>query len=444
MKRTLLRDVIIVNEDEEKSGCLLIEGDNIAQIIGEDSPISAKYDEVIEGNGCYLLPGLIDEHVHFREPGFTQKATIYSESRAAAAGGITSYFDMPNTNPQTTTIEKVQEKENIAKRDSLVNFSFYLGATQDNIDRISKLSHSSVCGVKVFMGSSTGNMLVDDDNCLLKLFKESPLPIVTHCEDVSLIRQNILMLQKEFGTGLPLSLHSWVRSTESCYRSTSKAISLAKETGARLHVAHISSAKELELFTPEDDKISAEACISHLFFNMNAYPSLGAKIKCNPSVKTKEDQTALIQALSSGRIRTVATDHAPHLWTDKKGDCLQAASGMPSIQYSLISMLELVSQGVLSVCDVTRLMCHNPSRLFGVHKRGYIREGYKADLVLVSHGNNWTVTRENILSKCGWSPFEGRVFQWEIEKTFCNGTIVYDRNLGIINKHAAEPILFDR
>ena len=369
-----------------------------------------------------------------REPGLTHKATMESETRAAARGGVTTVLDMPNVVPQTTTLQLLQERYALAEHQCHVNYGFYLGATNDNLEEIKRLDASTCPGVKLFMGSSTGNMLVDREEALRGIFRESPALIMAHCEDTARINSLTLSLSKGEGIFRDLApsllkrgdvkLHPLIRDHEACYRSTELAVRLAKETGARLHVAHITTAQELELFEPNDDRITAEACVPHLLFTDEDYDTLGARIKCNPAIKTKADRDALRQALTDGRIRTIATDHAPHLLSEKEGG-LKAVSGMPMVQLSLPAVLSLVDEGVLSIERAVELMCHNPARLYGIKERGFIREGYKADLVLVRK-KPWTVTKDCIESLCGWSPLEGRTFNWQVEKTWVNGQLVWD------------------
>ena len=438
---------LIVNEGRSFKGSLLIDGESIEAVYeGNDHP-AVTVDQTIDASGCYVLPGVIDEHVHFREPGLTDKATIDSESCAAAAGGVTTYFDMPNTVPQTTTLEALEEKFKIAAQSSHVNYSFFFGATNDNTALFSRLDAHRIPGIKLFMGSSTGNMLVDKDQALDTLFKNAKLPIMAHCEDTAIINRN-MQLAKEGSDDPDVSLHPFIRSEEACLASTQKAVSLAKKHQARLHVAHLSTAEELELFAPcsvgSDTvaaKITAEVTVGHLFFSSSDYARLGARIKVNPAIKSPVDQFMLRQSLNDGRITTVATDHAPHLLSQKQGGCVKAASGMPMIQFSLVAMLELVDAGILKIERMVELMAHNPARLFEVRERGFLRKGYKADIAIVCRGEPWTVTTETILSKCGWSPLEGHSFRWRVEKTLCNGHPVYEN--GVVDRHyIGQPVAF--
>ena len=368
---------------------------------------------------------MIDSHVHFREPGLTAKADIGTESEAAAYGGVTTFFDMPNTVPQTTSVDALDAKFRIAREKSHVNYSFFFGATNSNADALQTLDRHVVPGVKLFMGASTGNMLVDSDDSLRKIFSNATMPVMVHCEDTGMINANMTEAKSRYGDDPDVALHPLIRSEEACYASSSRAVRMARTYGTRLHVAHVSTAKELELFG-HDGNITAEAVIAHLFFSDEDYARLGTRIKCNPAVKTAYDRSELRKALSSGAISTVGTDHAPHLLKDKEGGCARAASGMPMIQFSLVTMLELVDNGVLDMERLVRLMCHNPADIFEVRGRGYLRKGYKADIVLVGRDRRWTVTGDTVRSKCGWSPMEGHTYDWRVVKTICNGQVVYD------------------
>lgn len=445
LKRTLIYNVTMVNEGRRFKGGLLIEDDRIERIFDDESLFSSMPAGTgINAEGCYLLPGVIDDHVHFREPGLTAKADIESESRAAAAGGVTTYIDMPNTLPQTTTVEALKQKRVLAAHKSHVNYGFFVGATRNNIDELRSLNRRKVCGIKLFMGASTGNMLVDDEEALDRLFEQARLPIMTHCEDGAMIAENMAACKAQYGDDPDVALHSRIRSAEACYASTAEAVRLAKKWGARLHVAHISTAKELELFTPGDSRITAEVCLPHLLFTEADYARLGSRIKCNPAVKTAEDRDALRKALTDGRISVIGTDHAPHTITDKQGGAARAASGMPTLQFSLVSMLQLVDEGVLSLERMVELMCHAPARLFNIEGRGYLREGYKADLVLVRPHSPWTLTPNKIESRCNWSPLEGRRFNWKVEKTFCNGHLIYNNGQITDETFHGQPVTFDR
>ena len=434
----------MVNEGSRKRGTLIIEDDRIEEILEGDAQPVIPVDEVIDGTGCYLLPGLIDDHVHFRDPGLTAKGDFASESRAAAAGGVTTVFDMPNCLPQTTTWQAYEEKWRIAAEKSVVNYGFLFGATAGNAYELEKLNPRKVAGVKLFMGSSTGNMLVDNERSLQAIFEHSRLPIMAHCEDSRLIAANLERIQAICGNDPAIVHHPEVRNAEACSRSTALAVRLARETGARLHVAHLTTARELELFDPADPQITAEACVGHLLFTDQDYPRLGSRIKVNPAIKTAEDREALRAALRSGKIYTVGTDHAPHRMSEKVGGCVRAASGMPLIQFSLVSMLELVDQGVLTIERLVQLMCHHPADLFQVENRGYLREGYKADLVLVRPHVPWTLTPNRIQSRCNWSPLEGHTFHWRVERTFCNGFPIYNRGHVTDEKFRGQAVCFNR
>lgn len=423
--KTLIYGGIIVNEDRSHYGSLVMENDVIAEIIeGKEIPCG-NYDRKIDATGLFVLPGVIDSHVHFREPGLTAKADVGTESEAAAYGGVTTFFDMPNTVPQTTSVDALDAKFRIAREKSHVNYSFFFGATNSNADALQTLDRHVVPGVKLFMGASTGNMLVDSDDSLRKIFSNATMPVMVHCEDTGMINANMTEAKSRYGDDPDVALHPLIRSEEACYASSSRAVRMARTYGTRLHVAHVSTAKELELFG-HDGNITAEAVIAHLFFSDEDYARLGTKIKCNPAVKTAYDRSELRKALSSGAISTVGTDHAPHLLKDKEGGCARAASGMPMIQFSLVTMLELVDNGVLDMERLVRLMCHNPADIFEVRGRGYLRKGYKADIVLVGRDRRWTVTGDTVRSKCGWSPMEGHTYDWRVVKTICNGQVVYD------------------
>ena len=418
--RILVKGGRIVNEGRSFDGNVVIEDGNIIDITKQQP--ESSFDEIIDASGCYVLPGVIDDHVHFREPGLTEKADIESESRAAAAGGVTSYFDMPNCKPQTTTLEALNDKFERARRSSHVNYSFFFGATNDNVQTFSQLDAHRIPGIKLFMGSSTGNMLVDGKEALERIFSTVKLPLMVHCEDTDIINRNMEEARKAWGEDPQVNLHTLIRSEEACLASSRKAVELAKKYGTRLHIAHLSTAEELELI---GENITAEACIGHLYFTELDYQRLGARIKVNPSIKTPVDQFLLRKALTDGRITVVGTDHAPHLMEQKQGGCVRAASGMPMIQFSLVTMLELVDEKVLSLERMVELMCHNPARLFGVERRGFLRKGYRADMVIVRPRSPWTVTKDVIQSKCGWSPVEGHEYQWRVERTLCNGKTVF-------------------
>lgn len=428
MMRTLIKNGTIVNEGRSFLGDLVVNGEQIEEIYEGKAP-RGIYDQVIDASGCFVLPGVIDDHVHFREPGLTRKADIESESRAAAFGGVTSYFEMPNTNPQTTTLEALEDKFALGAQKSHVNYSFFFGATNDNVDSFDRLDVHRIPGIKLFMGSSTGNMLVDKYESLQQIFvkaKKLGLPVMTHCEDTDIINRNMAAYQKKYGEDPDVKFHPEIRSVEACYESSSLAVKLAKESGAHLHIAHVTTARELEFFG-KDENITGEAVIAHLYFSDEDYADKKAFIKCNPAIKTVKERQALREALADGRISVVGTDHAPHEWKDKQGGCAKAASGMPMVQFSLVSMLELVDEGVLSIERMVEVMSHHPAKLFQVDKRGFLRPGYQADIVIVRPHTAWTVQKEIIQSKCGWSPMEGHEYQWQVEQTICNGHLIYNK-----------------
>jgi dihydroorotase len=453
---TLIHGGTIVNEGRTFRSDILIEDGRIADILtvpanSSPSDLNGQLSTVIDASGCYVLPGVIDDHVHFREPGLVEKADMDTESRAAAAGGVTTYFDMPNTVPQTTTIETLDEKYRIAAGKSHVNYAFFFGATNDNTPLFSQLDVTQVPGIKLFMGSSTGNMLVDRRDALEQVFATAArlhLPLMVHCEDTAIINRNMTEAQHRYGDDPTVIHHPEIRSEEACYESTRLAVELAHKHGTSLHVAHVSTAKELELFNAQctmhnaQMQVTAEATVSHLYFSDRDYAQLGTRIKCNPAVKSERDRDALRQALTDGRISIVATDHAPHLLSQKEGGCRRAASGMPMIQFSLVTMLELMDQGVLTMERLVELMAHNPARRFGVSQRGFLRPGYWADIVLVKSGRAWTVTRDCIESRCGWSPMEGHTFLWHVERTLCNGHTVYSNDNGVDVGYTGQPVLF--
>ena len=443
--RTQIKNATIVNEGRRFIGTLVIDDDRIDEIIeGADSEPVIPVDETIDGTGCYLFPGVIDDHVHFRDPGLTQKGDFNTESRAAAAGGVTTVFDMPNCNPQTTTMEAFKEKWMIAASKSVVNYGLFFGATAGNAYELGKLDSRKVAGIKLFMGSSTGNMLVDNEVALRAIFESAKLPIMTHCENTQLINENMAKAQAAYGNDPAVEHHPEIRSEEACYQSTALAVKLAQETGARLHVAHISTARELELFDANNPRITAEACVGHLVFCDKDYAKLGTRIKVNPAIKTEADCHALREALNNDKIYTMGTDHAPHKLSEKMGGCAKAASGMPIIQFSLVSMLELVDKGVLSLERMVQLMCHNPAELLQIENRGYLREGYKADIVMVRPHGPWTLTPNRIQSKCNWSPLEGHVFHWRVERTFCNGFPIFNRGHVTDEKFRGQAVCYNR
>lgn len=430
MNKKWIKNARITNEGRSFVGSVLIDGDKIAAVCeGRAEEIPADTAEVIDATGKWLLPGCIDDQVHFREPGLTYKADIHSESRAAVAGGVTSFMDMPNTKPQTTALDNLEWKFDRAAQTSVANYSFFFGGTNDNMDEIRRVDRHRVPGLKLFLGSSTGNMLVDKKEALERIFGESDMLIAIHAEKEEVIKRNIAHYTQLYGEDLDISFHSKIRSEEACYASSSEAVELATRLGARLHILHLSTAKETTLLDnthplPEK-KITGEVCVHHLWFHDGDYARLGNLIKWNPSIKTLADRTALREAINDNRVDVVATDHAPHLLSEKQGSCLKAASGGPLVQHSLVLMLEMARKGIFSCEKVVEKMAHAPADLFHVDRRGYIRPGYYADLVLVDPQKSWTVSKENILSKCGWSPFEGETFHHSVDTTWVNGEVVY-------------------
>ncbi|MCC1483040.1 dihydroorotase [Winogradskyella immobilis] len=444
--KTLIKNAKIVNEGVIFEGDVLIENEIISAIETSISVKSADIN-VIDAEGKYLFPGMIDDQVHFREPGLTHKADIESESRAAVAGGITSFIEMPNTNPQTTTVEKLDEKFEIASKSSYANYSFMFGGTNDNLEEILKVDPKTVAGLKLFLGSSTGNMLVDDPKVLETIFKSTDMVISVHCEDEATIRKNLAKYKEQYGDDIPMEFHPIIRSEDACYISSSKAIELAKKTGARLHVFHLSTAKETALFTNKiplkDKKITAEVCIHHLWFSEEDYKEKGSLIKWNPAVKKASDRDGLLKALLDGRIDVLATDHAPHTIDEKNNVYTKAPSGGPLVQHAFVALLELYHKNKISLEQIAEKMAHNPAILFDVEKRGYIKEGYYADLILADLNNPWTVNKENIMYKCGWSPFEGNTFKSRITHTFINGQLCY-QNFKVKNVKAGKRLTFNR
>ncbi len=427
--KTLIKNAIIINEGISRHGSVLIEDAFIKKIYtAQVNPATIEADRVIDAAGKYLISGVIDDQVHFREPGLTHKGEIVTESAAAVAGGVTSYMDMPNTNPQTVTQELLEQKYQRAAQVSPANYSFYMGATNDNLKEVLETDPSKVCGVKVFMGSSTGNMLVDNEQILSEIFKNAPTLVATHCEDEAIIQGNIKIARSHYGENVPVSRHAYIRSAEACFRSSLNAVELAAKFGTRLHVLHLSTAQEMGLFSSGDVKeklITAEVCVHHLWFDERDYITHGNRIKWNPSIKTVKDKEALWEALLSDRIDVVATDHAPHTLEEKSNTYFKAPSGGPLIQHSLVAMLEMSRKGYISPEKVIQKMCHAPADLFRIDRRGYIREGYYADLVLVDPNKSWVVSPENILYKCAWSPFEGIEFSHQVTHTFVNGKLVF-------------------
>lgn len=446
MENILIKNANIVNEGVIYCGDVLIEKDRIIEISNSIS-VKSSATKVIDADGYYLLPGMIDDQVHFREPGLTHKATIESESKAAVAGGITSYIEMPNTVPQATTLELLEDKFAIADKTSWANYSFMFGGTNDNLEEILKVDESKVAGLKLFLGSSTGNMLVDDPKVLENIFSKSKLLISVHCEDETTIQKNLAAYTELYGDDIPIELHPKVRSAEACYISSSKAIDLAKKTGARLHVFHLSTEKETHLFNNKkplsEKKITAEVCIHHLYFTDEDYKSKGSLIKWNPAVKTQKDNDGLWKALNDDRIDIIATDHAPHTLEEKKNVYTKAPSGGPLVQHALTVLFEMHYKGNISVEKIVQKTAHNPAILFQIKDRGFIKEGYKADLVLIDPNSPWTVNKENIIYKCGWSPLEGTTFKSRVTHTFVNGVLVYERG-NFPNRGKGERLTFER
>ncbi|WP_457609787.1 dihydroorotase [Lutibacter sp.] len=446
MSLTLIKNAKIVNEGETIEGDVLIDGEYIVDIDSSISPKSAN-TTVIDAEGKYLIPGVIDDQVHFREPGLTHKATIKTESKAAVAGGITSFIEMPNTVPQATTQELLEQKFKIASKNSYANYSFMFGGTNDNLEELLKTNSTNVAGIKLFLGSSTGNMLVDNEDTLEKIFSSTKMLIAVHCEDEQTIKTNLATYLKEYGDDIPMEMHPKIRSEQACYLSSSKAVELAKKTGARLHVFHLSTEKETHLFTNkiplEKKQITAEVCVHHLWFDENDYEKKGTFIKWNPAIKTKEDKEGLWKALLNDKIDVIASDHAPHTKEEKLQVYTKAPSGGPLVQHALPALLQAHRKGKISVEKIVEKMCHNPAKIFKIKKRGFIKKGYYADLVLVDLYSPWTVTKDNILYKCGWSPFEGTTFYSKITHTFVNGYLVYYNGV-FHNELNGKRLQFDR
>ncbi len=447
MGSTLIQNATIINEGKNFIGDLLIK-DEIIAAIGDIDPITIPAGtKTINAKGLLLVPGVIDDHVHFREPGLTHKGDIFTETRAAAAGGITSFMDMPNTIPQAVTIETLNDKYFLGSEKSLINYSFYIGATNTNLNDVMKADPNSVCGIKLFMGSSTGNMLVDSKIALQELFSKALLPITAHCEDEVIIRKNSEKFRSEFGENVPVNMHSVIRSREACFLSSENAVKLAREYSTRLHILHISTADEIKLLSNDlplnQKRITGEVCANYLWFDDFSYNDLGTLIKCNPAIKTRFDRDELIHAVNNNLIDNIGSDNAPHTLEEKRNSYFKAPSGIPLVQHSLVVMLELWHRKTFKIEKIVEMMCHNPAILFNIKDRGFIREGYKADLCLINPDKPWTVSKENILYKCGWSPFEGSTFKSMVVKTIVNGTIVYDN--GVINEaYRGQRLLFDR
>ncbi|MEN9332873.1 MAG: hypothetical protein RLY35_53 [Bacteroidota bacterium] len=444
--KTLIQNVTVVNEGSLTLADVVLENDQIADILPAQSLSSDHFQEVVDGSGKHLLPGLIDDQVHFREPGLTHKGEIYTEAKAAVAGGITSFMEMPNTVPNTVTFEELEKKYQRAADVSLANYSFYLGATQTNAHLMGDVDIRNVCGIKIFMGSSTGNMLVDNEDSLNAIFKNAKTLIATHCEDDQMIAANFQRIQSQFPDGIPVQQHPIIRNAEACYASSSKAIALAKKHDAQLHILHISTAKEIDLFTNQDLKnkrITAEACVHHLWFSDEDYNTLGSRIKWNPAVKTANDRAAIRQALKDGYIDVLATDHAPHTLAEKANPYSSCPSGGPLVQHALPALLEMCHQGIFTIHEVVQKACHNVALLYNISNRGFIKKGYKADLVLVDLNATWLATDENSLYKCQWTPFNNTLFHNRVEKTWVNGHCAYDNGV-FDEKIKGEQLTFNR
>jgi dihydroorotase len=445
MPDLVIHNAIIVNEGQQFIGSVVVDKEKILNILPGSTDLRGKMN--IDAAGLYLIPGIIDDQVHFREPGLTNKGDIWHESRAAAAGGVTSFMDMPNTKPQTITQKDLKDKFELGRQKSLINYSFYIGATNDNLLEVLETDPLSVCGIKLFLGSSTGNMLVDNTESLKKIFSQVRLPIAVHCEDENTIRENTAKAKSKFGEQVPFSYHPVIRDEKACYLSTAFAVKLAKEYDTRLHVLHLSTGKELELFEAggnlKTKKITCEVCVHHLWFNESDYETKGAMIKWNPAIKSAKDQQNLMQGLINDRIDVIATDHAPHTLQEKNNTYFYAPSGGPLVQHSLPVMLEFYKKGSIPLEKIVQKMCHAPADIFQVSQRGYIRQGYWADLVLVDLNKNWRVSKENILSKCGWSPFEGTEFSTKVHTTIVNGSVVYSNDI-ITECTAARTLEFYR
>ena len=447
MSSIFIKNATIINEGRAFKGDLLIKDELISDLGSIDPERIPSGTKVIDASGLFLIPGIIDDQVHFREPGLTHKGDILSESRAAAAGGVTSFMDMPNTIPQTVSIDLLNEKYKIGEENSLVNYSFYIGGTNTNLNDLLNTDPESVCGIKLFLGSSTGNMLVDNEKVLKEIFSKSSLLIACHCEDEPTIRKNTEIYRKKYGEDVPVKFHPLIRNREACYITSSYAVRLAHEFNTRLHILHLSTADELKLFDNQlplkEKRITAEACIHHLWFEEADYDRLSTLIKWNPAIKTKYDRDALIKGVNNNLIDIVATDHAPHTITEKSNTYFKSPSGGPLIQHSLVVMMEMYHRGLFSMEKIVEKMCHNPAILYRIKDRGFIREGYKADICLVDPARSWTITRDSILYKCGWSPFEGITFRSRVNKTIVNGSIVYDE--GIINEnYRGQRLMFYR
>jgi len=431
MTDLLITGGCLISDGQKQQADILIQKGRIERI---DPSISAPAQaKVIDAQGQWVLPGLIDDQVHFREPGLTHKASIATEAKAAVAGGVTTFFEMPNVSPPTLDMARLEEKREIARRDSVANYAFFLGASNDNMEAVKSADPTKIAGVKVFMGSSTGNMLVDEEKVLEQIFRHAPTPIATHCEDTPTILENEQAARAKYGEKVPFSQHPLIRSREACLTSSTLAVELARKEDARLHVLHISTEEELDLFTPGDPRITAEACVHHMWFEESSYASLGSQIKCNPAIKKDSDRQAIRQAVADGRISVLATDHAPHTWEEKQGTYFSAPSGLPLVQHTLLLMLEMVKQKDFSIETLVERACHAPARIFDVLDRGYLREGYWADIVLVNPNEETVVDQNELFSKCGWSPFAGETFSHRIERTIVSGKTAYQKGQVVDN-----------
>lgn len=441
-----IHNAFIVNEGRIFQGDVLVQNGKIAKILKSSAPVEDLLmndnTQFVDGTGKYLLPGVIDEHVHFREPGLTHKGDMYSESRAAVAGGVTSVMDMPNVNPQTTSIKLLEEKFALAKGSMFTNYSFYIGATNHNLEDIKKIDNSSICGIKLFMGSSTGDMLVSDESILEQIFQIKHIPIAIHSENEEIILNNLEKAKEKYGEDIPMSQHEFIRSEEACYTATEKAVNLARQYGTQLHVLHITTGKELSLFSDEFPNITSEVCVAYLYFDDTDYIRLKTKIKCNPAIKTAADKESLIKAVTSGKISSIGSDHAPHTPEEKQNSYLKAPSGIPMIQHTLPLMLEFYKQEKIKLQQIVELMSHAPARIYNIKERGFIKEGYFADLVLVDMEQDTIINPDNVMYKCGWSPFENMQLHTSIEKTFVNGQLIFDN--GKFDSPAGMPLKFAR
>lgn len=447
MNSIFIKNATIINEGRTFRGELLISGEYISSVAPVGQIRIPEKAHTIDASGLLLIPGVIDDQVHFREPGLTHKGDIFTESRAAVAGGITSFMDMPNTNPQTVTNALLNEKFRLGSENSLANYSFYIGATNTNLNEVLNADRSGVCGIKLFMGSSTGNMLVDNETILRDLFSKAEIPVACHCESEPVIRRNSEIYREKYGEDVPVKMHPLIRSREACFLSSSYAVTLAREYNARIHILHLSTADEMKLFSNElplaQKRITGEVCVHHLWFDETAYDEKGTLVKWNPAIKTRFDRDALLKSTINDVIDIVATDHSPHTTEEKNNSYFKAPSGGPLVQHSLVTMLELWHRKLISTEKIVEKMCHNPAILFNIKERGFIREGYKADLCLIDPDDPWTVSKDNILYKCGWSPFEGTTFKSKVVTTIINGTIVFDNGV-IDDNYRGQKLVFDR